>query len=367
MRTMLPVLLLASGLAAQSVIIPSAAATIRPTRQPFFWANMFYSTTSTTTPHDSRTQSIVATSDIAPAAALWNSLGVRRPVGLGNANPVTSTTGTIMMSVSTMPYTAMTNNFATNHGPSPVTVFTGTINLPAETNPPTWPANWNTIPFTAPFPYTNAMGPSLVIDLKQVGNTATTAWYVEVTSPNLGNRLENGGPQSTCKFSNGNYNSGLSYTTAGIGGNGGPWYVTYNSLLPNTVGVAAIGVQGVGGNWNGIPLPYSLASLGAPGCTWNVSVEFMVGLATNATGSATWPTQTIPNDPALRGAFFYDHSAFVDAAANALGLVVGWSSKWEIGTQLGAPGCSVSATGTTANNPTGTLQQGFLATLQLNP
>ena len=87
----------------------------------------------------------------------------------------------------------------------------------------------------------------------------------------------------------------------------------------------------------------------------------------NGSGSASWPSTQIPNDPSLAGAKFFDHAAFVDPAANALGLVTTWSSQWNIGTRLGAPGVLLSAVSTSALNPTGTLQPGTVPTLQLNP
>jgi hypothetical protein len=370
MRTLLSAVCLATTAAAQLTVIPSAVATTRPTLSPFYIGNVFYSTTSTTTAPASRSQMIVATSDIAIPATLWNSLEVRRPIGLGNANVAFTANATIMMSVSSSPWTASTGTFATNHGPSPTTVLSGQISLPAATNGPTWPAPWQTpFPFSAPFPYAGVPGGSLVIDVHQdqtglvVGGTQ---WYVEYTTPDIGGRYNNGGSaQSNCKFSSGTYNSGLGYTTGGLAGNGGAWYVSYSGLLANAPGIAALGFNGEGGNWNGIPLPIDLSPMGAPGCRWSVSMEVIVGLTASATGSAQWPTQTIPNDPALRGASFYDHSLWIDPLANSLGLVAGWSSRWGIGTQIGAPGAFVVATGNNHTAPSGTRTAGGMPSLRL--
>ena len=62
-------LLLSSALLAQNVILPSAVATTRPTSSTFYTGNVFYSTTSTTTAHDSHTQMIYDVLDIAPVTA----------------------------------------------------------------------------------------------------------------------------------------------------------------------------------------------------------------------------------------------------------------------------------------------------------
>jgi hypothetical protein len=249
-----------------------------------------------------------------------------------------------------------------------VTVLSGSVSLPAAANTATWPAPWQPpFPFTVPFPYGSLPGGSLVIDIHQDqgANRAGTSWYLEYTTPDVGGRFSNPSAQSTCRFSGGTYNNSLSYTTAGLGGNGGPWYVSMGGIQPNAVGMGALGAAGVGGTWNGIPLPIPLAGIGAPGCSWNVSMLITVGLAANASGSAQWPTITIPADPTLRGSAFYDHAVFVDPLANAAGLVTTWSSKWSIGTQIGAPAAYLSATGNSNMNPTGTLVPGGCISLQL--
>ena len=62
----------------------------------------------------------------------------------------------------------------------------------------------------------------------------------------------------------------------------------------------------------------------------------------------------------------HDHAAFLDAAANGWGVVTTWSSKWIIGTGIGAPGATVSATGNSAATATtGSVAKGTVATLQL--
>jgi hypothetical protein len=85
-----------------------------------------------------------------------------------------------------------------------------------------------------------------------------------------------------------------------------------------------------------------------------VNVLFSIGLAANASGVATWPTLTIPNDPALANVSIYDHAAFVDPAANALGIVTAWSSKWTIGDGTLPEGAKIYRLTDTGGNPTGT-------------
>jgi hypothetical protein len=252
------------------------------------------------------------------------------------------------------------------------------ISLPAAINQATWPAPWQpAFPFSAPFPFVNVPGGSLVIDIlqDQTGQVvAGSPWYIEYNTPPAGGRAGNGNSPSQCKFSNNppTYNSGLSYTTAGLQGNGGTWYVQYNNLKAAVFGVGVLAFNGVGGSWGSTPLPIDLGPLGAPGCFWHTSWEYSVGLVadTNATnpniGSARWPNMTIPNDPSLRNGKFFDHSLWVDPAANTLGLVTGWSSTWTIfDPALNLPGAFVYALGNSAMNPTGSRLVGQLPTYQL--
>ncbi|MCC6671183.1 MAG: hypothetical protein IT458_08980 [Planctomycetes bacterium] len=364
-RTVTSLLLLAAAAAAQSTIVPSAVATAKPTSSQFYSSNVFYSTTSATTPHDCRSQSIYDTNDIAALAAIWTSLQYRRPQSLGNVNNPGTTTATVVLSVSPNAYSAATSTFATNTGPGAITVFNGPLNLPQSNNPPSWPAPWEApIPFSGPFPYARTMGATLVIDILSVGYTATTPWYVEWTGRDTGRRDSNPNAQSSCRFSNGSYNNAIGYRLPIVGGQ---WYVNYQGGLPTGLsGVGALGAQGVGGNWGGLTLPIDLGPFGAPGCSWSVSADFTVPIS-SSTAIYQWPTLNIPNTPALGGAIFYDHAMFIDPPANAWGVVTTWSSKWTIGTNRGAPGAMVYATGASALNPSGTLSLETVPSFQLNP
>ncbi len=366
-RFLLAGIALTGALVAQQVIVPSAVATTRPTSSSQWSGNVFYSTTSTTIAHDSRAQLIYDVNDIAPTTATWNSLSVRRPTGLGNTCPSMTTNAMIQMSVSPLAYAAVTTTFANNHSATPTLVLNGPVSLPQATNPGTWPAPWEApFPFAQPFSYFAAAGSSLVVDIHQTGNSATATWYVEAWLPDTGARANNGNAQSTCRFSNGNYNSGLGYNLPRLGAN---WYVNYSSVLPNSFGFAVIGTQGQGGLWGGIPLPIDLTLFGAPGCVWSASDDIIsVPLTSNASGSAGWPTTlvAIPNHRSFIGFTFHDHAAIVDVAANAFGLVTTWSSKWTVGSNRGQPGAMVYAVGNSAANPTGTRAVETTVSLQLN-
>ena len=352
-HALVPLLLASAAVAQVNIIVPARVATTQPpTSITFYMSQLFYS--STTQPPDAHTQTVYDVGEFGTTPAPLQSVSVRRPVGLGNANNAMTANLVMQMSMSPIAFSAATNTFAANHGANIVTTFNGQISLPAASNQPTWPAPWQTpFAFSAPFPFIPANGQSVVVDFMVTGNTATTPWYVEASTRDTGGRASNPSAQSNCRFSNGNYNNAIGHTNPYVGN---VWNLTYMNLLPGAPGVAAVGSQGVGGSWNGLPLPIDLSVLGAPGCAWHIDPAVFVPLVANATGTASWPTIPVPNDPSLTGQSFFDHSAWLDAQANAFGLVVGWSSRWIIGSGSGASAATVYATGNNAANPTGTLQ-----------
>jgi hypothetical protein len=338
---------------AQEVILPPGAATSAPastvTSSPF----VFYSDLFTFPPRASHCQLIYPTSDVGQASALWRSLAVRRPADVATMNPAGVTQATVVISVAPLPYDAMTTTFAANHGPRPVTVLSGAVSLPARAQPGSWPAPWeNVIPFTTPFPFSRTSGASLVVDILQTGNTAPSAWLVEATGPDPGDRTDNPTWPATCRFSNGEFNSFLSYQPPTLGA---AWSLSYQPLPPNLVGAGVLGTEGVGGSWGGQRLPIDLTPLGAPGCTWNVSVDVTVPL-TSTTTLYAWPVLRMPSAPALAGASFYEHAFFVDPPANRAGIVTTWSGKWTFGAHPGAAAALLYTFGAATNNPSGTLR-----------
>jgi hypothetical protein len=74
------------------------------------------------------------------------------------------------------------------------------------------------------------------------------------------------------------------------------------------------------------PLPFSLATLGAPGCSVLCSGEQLYPL-TNVLGSAVWSVP-IPNLPSL---MFYNQAFAFDPAANALGISASNAGQGTVG------------------------------------
>lgn len=105
--------------------------------------------------------------------------------------------------------------------------------------------------------------------------------------------------------------------------------------------------------WNGIPLPLSLTSLGAPGCTLQVAIDASVGIVTNTSGnfSASLP---IPGVLGLYGRTLYFQAALADLFANSAGFVTSASASTTLGAQpqstmLVATGSTTATTGTRTN------------------
>jgi hypothetical protein len=78
-------------------------------------------------------------------------------------------------------------------------------------------------------------------------------------------------------------------------------------------------------SFNGIPLPFDLAPIGAPGCLLYTNISVMqVAVATGGSqtpgggvASTPWP---IPNDPSLRGGRLFFTNLVLDAVANPAGI-----------------------------------------------
>lgn len=72
--------------------------------------------------------------------------------------------------------------------------------------------------------------------------------------------------------------------------------------------------------WNGLPLPFDLATFGMPGC-WLRTDAFATVVLIAASNTAAW-SFTIPNMPQLLGVPFYNQALVVDPGFNPAGAVV---------------------------------------------
>jgi hypothetical protein len=82
--------------------------------------------------------------------------------------------------------------------------------------------------------------------------------------------------------------------------------------------------------WNGSPLPFDLATLGAPGCAVRASPDSVRTTLTDADGTATLG-YAIPAVPTLAGAVLFQQAFGLDSSANALGLVASNAGSSTVG------------------------------------
>lgn len=361
-RTVFALALLAAAAAAQtSFVVPSGLANSTGNSS----TNVLFAGPEKNRPvQPVHAQLIYNTADIPIAGGPLKSMSFRRANYSASlpANPAASVTLALSLSVGPNAEMQVSESFAANVGSNATQVFNGTITLPPEAYSGPGPGPfWALIPFQAPFLYIQSMGPALVADFQVTVYTplapATDSWLIDAqTMPQSGAHAIQGPSQVNCKSSTGGYCG--AFGSAGLYGPGAPWsYTLGNSaamfkLLPNAPGVMTYGTQGNGTVWNGLSLPFDLAPLGAPGCFWSTNIVLAIPIQVDATGVVTVRVR-VPNDPFLIGATFFDQGAIVDPAANALGLVTLWSSRWTVGTSRLPGGALVSKMLDSAASPTG--------------
>jgi hypothetical protein len=352
-----------TGLAAQTTIVPSSAATTDPS---YYGSQFFYGTTSASLKSESRSQTLYSEADLGSPVLTFKSMEVRRPHYISNQNvAMTGNMQLILSSTSTAP-TAITNTYANNHGAMPSTVFNGQINMPARNRGAAWPEPWETpIPFNNTYIFVAQKGGSLVVENIFTNNSTTQPWYVEWHRASTGVRATN---LSACsKHSDGGRNSSISYRQPIVGGQ---WYVSYGSMPSNVPSLNAsfqiIALGGVGTQAYGMTLPIPLATFNLPSNSCQLAVQDTVRLPLTYTtstagpsrGTLRSPTLTIPNVPAFAGLNFFDQPVAIDTnpTTNTPEIYMGWSSKWTVGSGTGEPMATVYRTGDVAN-PVGIVQQ----------
>jgi hypothetical protein len=362
MQIPLGVALLAANAAAQ-VVLPAFAAT-QPPRGPYaarIDGNVFYGAIDIL-PLYSRSQFVYASQEVSVAGAVFRSLAVRRPFDYPGTNPPFPAQLTVVLSVSQQPYQQTSATFATNHGPTPVTVFSGPVAMPQRADPQTWPAPWEApLPFATPFVFVRALAQSLVVEFSSVNATSYYSWILEAQRPDLGMRFDNP-PNSAalCRFSNNLVlRSGGAPPVVGQ-----PWQLGLHQAPGASIGVGVLGSGGAGTPWGGTRLPVDLGPFGAPRCEWNVTVDWTVPLARIAT-SHLWPVLQVPDDVALVQQSIYEQCVFVDPPANALGIVATPSSRWTVSGSAGVPAATVRAGGRLPPGPTGGVQRDGAITIWL--
>ncbi|HIE70343.1 MAG TPA: hypothetical protein EYP98_09245 [Planctomycetes bacterium] len=108
-----------------------------------------------------------------------------------------------------------------------------------------------------------------------------------------------------------------SLTTSGLPLIGATFDVTLRDAVANAPAMFVFGNSD--SVWQTLPLPFPLTALGAPGCDLLVSVDVTAVTMTDGNGTAVVPV-SVPNDPAILDAEFFEQFAVLDLAANSLGF-----------------------------------------------
>lgn len=319
-------------------------------------------------------QHAYALADLKSTSMAVRSIAWRRSNFVRNEVAASSTTLDVRMSHTSFAPAKMRARFADNRGSDQKLVFSGRVQWPA--------VAWTQGPASFDFaiklqtPFVVGRKPSrtsLVVDCRvtarshRVGSREVQL-PIDGVGPAEGSWETNGarGVPRNCLDSRNRYNNGLSFDLRALTNEGGKWHVSYTGILPNAPGITMISAYGSGQRYATIRLPIDLAGFGMPACFFNVGLEGVwIPWAADRLGIARLPDLTIPDK--LGGAAFYDQGLYVDAAANKRGLVSCWSSKWTITRQVSFACARLSRLRDVSQSPTGSLELGSAAILELRP
>lgn len=243
--------------------------------------------------------------------------------------------------------TGMSTTFSSNYSTTPVTVYT-----PKALTLPTIPAaasgpnnNFVWIPLDTPFTYDNTQ--NLVVEYRVTANSNGNAAFSYALD--AGAAVTPTGTFGAACQTSGNTTPALTAGAATVGAN---WNHSLTNGPASSSGILLIGVSNT--TFNGVPLPFPLASLGATGCSLSVSADLSVPVATNTSRSFSLNV-AIPNVPPMAGQTFYTQAVLADLFANSLGLVTSNGGSAGIGvapqaSAVVATGSATALTGTRTNN-----------------
>jgi hypothetical protein len=257
------------------------------------------------------------------AVAQITEIRMRRD-GPGNPfNPVMFPSSTITVSYAANGITpaTMSQTFANNRGANATVIYTGALNLPALPVPGAPPAPFAIkFPFASPYLYLRQNGDLLIEFELGMGQAQQKQEYfmdAEQYNAAAGTVVRYGASGS---MSGGDILR-TSAATTGLapGGNAVP---TLTGMRAN-YGTVLHWLGASRTNFNGIPLPFDLAGVGAPGNNIYASIALLV--VANITGSASnWQANhnwQIPNDASLGNAILFGQFAVFHAPSNNLGWV----------------------------------------------
>lgn len=275
---------------------------------------------------------------------------------MGYRNSASTFQTTIELSVGPNSPQNASRTFASNHGPSPSTVFSGGLNMPVESSG-SWPRPWVTIPFSQPVGYVQTAGQSLVIDFLTTASSSQSGWALEGMRAEYGNSgVEH--YQRNCMNSGGSPSGGWGWQPSGLVP-GGTFYLSLSGYPTNTPSLATnalfFGLQGLGAQIGPFTTPFALANLGLPSqpsCEWAIELFGGVGYPMNYrqfTTSANLELTSgfrFPNTPSIAGTNIYTQNIALDLDPVAGPVLFpSIAIEWLIGTGNTIPASRVATLG----------------------
>lgn len=219
----------------------------------------------------------------------------------------------VLMASTTRSGTGVTTNYANNYDGTPTTVFaTRLFNLPSRPIQSTQPTTEVTyVPLDNPFQFDSSR--NLIVDFIITANNNNNASfrYTSDVAPHLTVSTTYG---TACP----NSQSTIPALSANEVALGQTWSLPLVRGPRSSGAALAIGVGNT--SFQGLPLPFDMAPLGAPGCTIHVDVAVNLTAFLNTSGNFTWNLPT-PNNLSLDGVSFYAQVFMVDLFANNFGLI----------------------------------------------
>lgn len=220
-------------------------------------------------------------------------------------------------------HASVSTTFANNYVAPAVQVFNRqTFALPTVPSVATGP-NPNLIWFQLDQPFTYDSSHNLVVEYRIFANSnGNAAFSYRLDSASFASETTRFGtacatssnrmPAMTCQPTSLGSNLNLSLTN-------GP---------ASSPGVLLLGLSN--STWNGLPLPLPLASLGATGCTLQVSIDTSIPITTTTSGSMS-AGLPVPNVLGLYGSTLYFQAGLGDLFANSAGFVTSASASVTLG------------------------------------
>lgn len=345
---------LALPLAAQtnSIVLPTRAQTVRPgsvwrDAAPQDWA-LWGSSNSVVF---SRAQYLYAARDVGLPPVMLQGFSFRSPYD--RQQPAAIYTTTVVVSESPLSPWAASSVFASNHGPSPTTVFSGGLGVPA-TVPATWPQPFvPMIPFATPVVWTGVISHSLVIDYQTSASSNGQSWWMEGVRAEWGDAMTEH-YQPNCLHSGRGASGGWGWDPSPLVV-GGVFQLRLTGYPSNPVlatNALFFGRSGLGSSFGPFVTPFKLASLGLPApanCNWSIDVlggaGYPMALTQGAiSGELVLSNVRLPGMPSFAGTAFYTQNLAldIDPVLGTPTLFPSIAIEWHVGTGNVAPCTTVA-------------------------